>query len=77
MIFKDMKLNGVHGIVMRLMVEGLLFYCNAKFEVFHLNHRYLCSGTVARSKSSQVKPKSSQVKVKDRDTLHTAPTMNN
>ena len=46
MIFEDMKLNGVRGIVMGLMVEGLLFYCNVKFEVFHLNHGYLCSGTV-------------------------------
>ena len=41
-----MNLNEVCDIVTGLMVEGLLFYCNAKFEEFHLKHRYFCPGTV-------------------------------
>ena len=41
-----MDLNGVRGIVTGSMVEGLLFYCNAKFEKFRLNSGYFCPGTV-------------------------------
>ena len=45
-MFEDMNLNRVREIAVGLMVEGLPFYCNVKFEEFHVNQGYFCPGIV-------------------------------